>query len=208
MITIIDYGSGNLKSIRNGFNHIGMDVNVSSDFNDLEKADALVLPGVGAFGNAMMNLQPYQQIIKEHINDGKPFLGVCLGLQVLFTKSQENIGVKGLNIFDGEVVRFNASLKEKGLKIPHMGWNNLQITKNECPILKDICNEYMYFVHSYYVQPEDENIIAATVDYEVQVPAVVYQDQIYATQFHPEKSGEIGLRILKNFVETIPMKNK
>ncbi len=204
MITIIDYGSGNLKSIRNGFSHIGVEVKVSRDICDLENADALVLPGVGAFGNAMMNLLPYQQIIREHINDGKPFLGVCLGLQVLFTKSQESEGIKGLNIFEGEVVHFNESLKEYGMKIPHMGWNNLQIKKTECPILNGIGNEYMYFVHSYYVQPEDETIIAATVDYGAEVPAVVYQDQIYATQFHPEKSGEIGLRILNNFVKTVP----
>ncbi len=204
MITIIDYGSGNLKSIRNGFSHIGVEVNVSHDIYALDKADALVLPGVGAFGNAMMNLQPYKQVIIEHINDGKPFLGICLGLQVLFTKSQESEGVKGLNIFEGEVMRFDESLKQQGKKIPHMGWNNLQIKKNECNILNGIGNEYMYFVHSYYVHPEDDDIVAATVNYGVEVPAVVYQDHAYATQFHPEKSGELGLRILNNFVETIP----
>jgi len=204
MITIIDYGSGNLKSIRNGFSHIGVEVNVSHDICDLEKADALVLPGVGAFGNAMMNLQPYKQVIQEHINEGKPFLGVCLGLQVLFLKSQESEGAEGLDIFKGEVVRFDESLKQQGMKIPHMGWNNLQIKKNDCTILNGIDNEYMYFVHSYYVLPDDDDIVAATVNYGVEVPAVVYHDHTYATQFHPEKSGEIGLKILNNFVETVP----
>lgn len=204
MITIIDYGSGNLKSIRNGFVHMGVDVKISNNINELEEADALVLPGVGAFGTAMMNLQPYQQVIQDHINDEKPFLGICLGLQVLFTESQESPGVQGLNIFKGEVVHFNESIKDYGLKIPHMGWNNLQIKERYCPILEGINNDYMYFVHSYYVQPEDESIIVATVNYGVDVPAVICQNQVYATQFHPEKSGEIGLRILKNFIELIP----
>jgi glutamine amidotransferase len=203
MITIIDYGSGNLKSIRNGFTHIGVEVSISSDICDLEKADAIVLPGVGAFGNAMKNLQTYKKVIREHIDDGKPFLGVCLGLQVLFSKSQESEGVKGLNIFEGEVLRFDESLKQEGMKIPHMGWNNLQIKNKECTILNGIGNHYMYFVHSYYVHPKDEDIIAAIANYGVKIPAVICQDHTYATQFHPEKSGEIGLMILKNFVETI-----
>lgn len=202
MITIIDYGSGNLKSIKNGFSHIGVDATVSREIRDMEKADALVLPGVGAFGNAMANLQPYEKTIKQHIKDEKAFLGVCLGLQVLFSKSQESKGVNGLDIFEGEVMHFPESLKEQGMKIPHMGWNNLQI-KTDCPVLKGIGNDYMYFVHSYYVNPIDKDIIAATVNYGVEVPAVVCKDQIFATQFHPEKSGEIGLQILKNFVETI-----
>jgi imidazole glycerol-phosphate synthase subunit HisH len=203
MITIIDYGSGNLKSIKNGFSRIGVEAYVSGDVREMEKADALILPGVGAFGNAMKNLKSYETTIHQHIESGKPFLGVCLGLQVLFTKSQESKEVEGLKVFEGDVLRFPDSLKEEGLKIPHMGWNNLQI-QNECPILKGVGSEYMYFVHSYYVQPEDESIIAATVDYGVDVPAVVCQDNIFATQFHPEKSGTMGLQILKNFVKMIP----
>jgi len=202
MITIIDYGSGNLKSIANGFSRIGKKAKVSHDLCDLENAEALVLPGVGAFGTAMANLKKYEDTIHEHINSGKPFLGICLGLQVLFSHSQESKGVKGLNVFDGDVVMFPETLKKQEMKIPHMGWNNLQI-KRPCPVLKGIGSDYMYFVHSYYVQPSDEDIIAATVDYGVEVPAVICQDQIFATQFHPEKSGEIGLRILKNFVEMI-----
>lgn len=202
MITIINYGSGNLKSIKNGFIKIGVDAQISSNLNDLRDAEALILPGVGAFGNAMKNLQKYKKVIYEHVDEGKPFLGVCLGLQVLFTHSQESKGVDGLNLLEGEVIRFPESLTHKGMKIPHMGWNELKI-RFQCPILNNINNNYMYFVHSYYVSPKDEKIIAATVDYGIEVPAVICKDNIYATQFHPEKSGQIGLEILKNFVKLI-----
>jgi imidazole glycerol-phosphate synthase subunit HisH len=202
MITIIDYGSGNLKSIRNGFQRIGAEVKISQDLNEMEEAEALILPGVGAFGKAMENLSKYKGTIYNHIQDGKAFLGVCLGLQVLFSQSQESPGVKGLNIFKGNVTRFPESLKEEGKKIPHMGWNDLQI-KRKCPVLNGVGNDYMYFVHSYYVQPDNEDIIVATVDYGVKVPAVVSKDNVIATQFHPEKSGEIGLNILRNFVKNV-----
>ena len=201
MIVIINYGSGNLKSIKNGFTKIGEKTVVSQDIHEMEKADALVLPGVGAFGTAMKHLEGYKDIIHEHVNNGKPFLGVCLGLQVLFTKSQENKGVKGLDVFKGEVVK----IPKEGLKIPHMGWNDLKIV-NECPILDGIGNGYMYFVHSYYAKPDDEDIIAATTNYGTDLTAAVCRDNVFATQFHPEKSGEIGLNILKNFVKTIPSK--
>ena len=197
MIIIINYGSGNLKSIKNGFSKIGKDVIISNDIYQIEKADTLILPGVGAFGNAMEQLQKYKDLILDHINSGKPFLGVCLGQQILFTKSEESEGVKGLDVLKGEVVRFG-----EGLKIPHMGWNNLEI-KKECVLFEDIGNEYMYFVHSYYVKPEDENIIAATTNYGIDFPAAICKDNVFATQFHPEKSGEIGLKILKNFVKHI-----
>ena len=203
MITIIDYGSGNLKSIKNGFSKIGVDTSVSHDIQEMENADALILPGVGAFGNAMEKLRGYEEVIKVHIKNGKPFLGVCLGLQVLFTESEESPGLKGLEIFKGEVLHFPESVTAQGMKIPHMGWNKLKI-KNECPILDGIGPEYMYFVHSYYVKPRDNSIIASTVDYGVDVPAVVCQGNVFATQFHPEKSGEAGLRILKNFVDLVP----
>jgi glutamine amidotransferase len=202
MITIIDYGSGNLKSIKNGFTKIGVKTRVTNDLNDLRKAEALVLPGVGAFGHTMNNLRKYGNTIHEHVDSGKPFLGICMGLQVLFSRSQESEGVEGLNIFEGGVKKFPDSLINEGFKIPHMGWNNLQI-KRSCPILEDIKDDYMYFVHSYYVSPSDENIIAATVDYGVEVPAVICKDQVFATQFHPEKSGPTGLKILENFVELI-----
>jgi imidazole glycerol-phosphate synthase subunit HisH len=197
MIVIINYGTGNLKSIRNGFSKIGEEAVISNDIYDLEKADALILPGVGAFGNAMEQLENYKNLIHEHIAAGKPFLGVCLGQQILFTKSEESEGVKGLDVLKGEVLRL-----PKGLKIPHMGWNNLEI-KNKCSLLDGIGNDYMYFVHSYYVKPEDENVVAATTSYGIDVPAAICKDNVFATQFHPEKSGEIGLNILKNFVKII-----
>ncbi len=198
MIIIIDYGAGNLRSIKNGFLKVGAEVIISKDVYEIEKADAIVLPGVGAFGKAMECLKGYEKAIYDHIQSGKPFLGICLGLQILFTKSQESKGIKGLDIFKGEVLRL-----PEGVKIPHMGWNNLKILRM-CPILKEIGNDYVYFVHSYYVKPEEEDIIAATVDYGVNIPAVVCRDNVFATQFHPEKSGEVGLRILKNFVENVP----
>lgn len=197
MITIINYGSGNLKSIRNGFLKIGEDAVISDDIYHMEKSDALILPGVGAFGNAMKQLENYKDLIKTHINSGKPFLGICLGQQILFTKSEESEGVKGLDVLKGDVVRL-----EEGMKIPHMGWNNLKI-KNKCVLFKEVDNEYMYFVHSYYVKPKDENIIAATTNYGVEIPAAICKENVFATQFHPEKSGERGLKILKNFINYI-----
>lgn len=202
MITIIDYGSGNLKSIKNGFLRIGVDTLVSGDVQEMAESDALILPGVGAFGSAMEHLEKYREVIKNHLKDGKPFFGVCLGLQVLFTESEESPGSRGLDIFNGKVLHFPESITKQGMKIPHMGWNNLKI-QAECPILEGVGPEYMYFVHSYYVEPEDKDIIAATVDYGVDVPAVICQKNVFATQFHPEKSGESGLQILKNFVELV-----
>lgn len=202
MLTIIDYGSGNLKSMKNGFKKIGIKANVSSSLKEMKDAEALVLPGVGAFGNAMKGLRDYESVIKEHIENGKPFLGVCLGLQVLFTSSEESPDVGGLDLFRGEVCQFPHSLKEQGLKIPQMGWNQLEI-KNDCPLLTGVRSDYMYFVHSYYVKPEDEKIISATVNYGIDVPAAVCKNNIFATQFHPEKSGKKGLQILKNFIDLI-----
>jgi len=200
MIAIIDYGSGNLKSIRNGFRRIGAQALVTKDKEELKKADVMILPGVGAFGTAMENLKKYEDVIHQHILDEKPFLGVCLGLQVLFSESEESPGVKGLDVFSGNVLRFPDALPADGLKIPHMGWNNLNI-KRKSPLLEGIGSDYMYFVHSYYVHPDDEEVVVATVDYGVEVPAVVAQDNVFATQFHPEKSGEVGLEILKNFLK-------
>lgn len=202
MITIIDYGSGNLKSIKNGFSKIGTSSNISSSIKEIKDADALVLPGVGAFGNAMDGVADYQDAIQDHVQEGRPFLGICLGQQILFTQSEESPNVTGLNIIKGNVLHFPDSIKEYGLKIPQMGWNELQILK-ECPILNGIGSDFMYFVHSYYVVPDDPNVIAATVNYGIDVPAVICMDNVYATQFHPEKSGNKGLQILKNFVELL-----
>lgn len=202
MITIIDYGSGNLKSIKNGFSKIGTSTHISSSINEIKDADALVLPGVGAFGNAMEGVASYQEAIHDHIHDGKPFLGICLGLQILFTRSEESPDTTGLDVVEGSVLHFPDSIKASGLKIPQMGWNQLQI-RGECPILKGIGSDFMYFVHSYYVAPDDPDVVVATVDYGIDVPAVICKDNVYATQFHPEKSGDKGLKILKNFVELV-----
>jgi glutamine amidotransferase len=197
MVTIINYGSGNLKSIRNGFLKVGIEPEITQDTHKMLDADALILPGVGAFGSAMENLQKYQEVILNHIDEGKPFLGICLGLQLLLTESEESPDVKGLDIFPGSVIRL-----PPGQKIPHMGWNQLDI-KKKCSILEGIGTEYFYFVHSFYASPEDEDVVSATTPYGIEVPAVFCQDNVFATQFHPEKSGEAGLRILKNFVNLL-----
>lgn len=201
MITIIDYKSGNLRSISNGFSKIGVKSNSTSNPETIADADYLVLPGVGAFGQAMKNIEPYKKLIIEHVHEGKPFLGVCLGLQLLLTSSEETPNVKGLDIFKGEVKKFP---KENGLKVPHMGWNRLDMTFCEkskvCSIIDGIDKDYFYFVHSYYASPEDEEVISGTTEYGFDVPAVLSENNVFATQFHPEKSGVPGLKMLKNFV--------
>lgn len=195
MITIIDYKSGNLKSISNGFKKIGADYQITDDKQIIAESDYLVLPGVGAFGSAMKNLKPFEDVIYEHVNDDKPFLGICLGQQVLMSESEESPGVKGLDLFKG-----HAELLKGDIKIPHMGWNRLNV-ENNSPILEGIDKEFFYFVHSYHVKPENNDIIAATVDYGGPVVASLSQNNLFSTQFHPEKSGKPGLKILKNFTE-------
>lgn len=197
MVTIINYGSGNLKSIRNGFIKVGIEPEITQNPLEMVDADALILPGVGAFGSAMQNLQKYQEVIFNHIEEGKPFLGICLGLQLLLTESEESPGAKGLDIFPGKVIRL-----PPGRKIPHMGWNQLDI-KRECSILEGIGNDYFYFVHSFYASPDNDSVVSATTPYGTDVPAVFCKDNVFATQFHPEKSGEVGLKILKNFVDLL-----
>ena len=194
MITIIDYKSGNLRSISNGFKKIGCDVEITSDIERVANADYLVLPGVGAFGQAMGNLKPFQDVIYEHINDDKPFLGICLGQQILLSSSEEAEGVKGLDLFKGKCVKL-----PEGRKIPHMGWNQLDVSKKS-PILEGVDKKFFYFVHSYHVIPEDEEIIAGTCDYGAEVVASLSRNNLFSTQFHPEKSGKQGLKILKNFI--------
>lgn len=193
MITIIDYKSGNLKSISNGFKKIGCDYQITDDKQTIADSDYLVLPGVGAFGSAMENLKPFKDVIYEHVNDDKPFLGICLGQQVLMSSSEESAGVKGLDLFKGHVEKL-----PHGVKIPHMGWNKLNVI-NDSPILEGIDGEYFYFVHSYHVKPDETEIIAGTCDYGSEVVASLSQNNLFSTQFHPEKSGKAGLKILKNF---------
>jgi glutamine amidotransferase len=194
MITIIDYKSGNLKSISNGFKKIGEDFQITDDIELIANAKHLVLPGVGAFGSAMENLEVFRDVIYEHVNDDKPFLGVCLGQQVLMGESEESPDALGLNLFKG-----HCEYLPEGVKIPHMGWNKLEVVKDS-PILEGVNQKYFYFVHSYHVIPEDEEIIAGVCDYGIDVVASLSQNNLFSTQFHPEKSGKAGLKILKNFV--------
>ena len=193
MITIIDYKSGNLKSISNGFKKIGAEYQITDDEEIIADSDYLVLPGVGAFGSAMENLKPFRDVIYEHVGDDKPFLVICLGQQVLMSSSEESSGVGGLDLFKGHV-----ELLGEGVKIPHMGWNKLKVI-NDSPILQGIDGEYFYFVHSYHVVPDDTSIIAGKCDYGGDIVASLSQNNLFSTQFHPEKSGISGLKILKNF---------
>ncbi len=201
MIAIIDYGMGNLRSVEKGFLKVGADVNVTNRPEVVEKADAVVLPGVGAFRDCMKELKNLGLVdtVKESIRNGKPYLGICLGLQVLFTESEEFGACQGLDIFRGQVVRFENS----ELKIPQMGWNQLNI-KMDTPLFNGIPDKsYVYFVHSYYVAPEDKSIVATTTDYGVEFTSSVCTDNVYAVQFHPEKSQDLGLRLLKNFKDIV-----
>lgn len=196
MIAIVDYGMGNLKSVEKGFKKVGISATVTSDPKVVVNARAVVLPGVGAFRDCIRNLTDLSltEAVVTAINKGKPFLGICLGLQVLFSESEEFGTCKGLDIFRGKVVRF-----QEGLKVPHMGWNTVKIV-NRPPILSEIeDNAYFYFVHSFYVVPEDKGIIATTTDYGTDFTSMVWKDNVFATQFHPEKSQEAGLKVLAGF---------
>ena len=203
MIVLIDYGVGNLYSVAKAAAYVGGDVKISSDAADIKRADKIILPGVGAFGDCMKNLEATGLIptIKAEIFGGKKILGICVGMQILFAGSEESPEVDGLKIFNGHVKRIRAG----ELKIPHMGWNSVLIRNEELGIrnlFKGIDdNSYFYFVHSYHASPDDKNIIAATTTYGEEVTAAIEFENIFATQFHPEKSGDVGLHVLKNFVE-------
>ena len=197
---IIDYGIGNLRSIEKALHHIGTDVEISNDSSIIDRADALVLPGVGAFRDAMMHFTTLEKVVKDAIDEGKHLLGICLGMQMLLSESEEGGLHKGINIIPGRVVRFPVS----ELKVPHIGWNSL-IIKRRIPILKDIKNESsVYFVHSYHAYTDDV-YNAASCDYGIEFPAIITNDtgNIVGTQFHPEKSGIIGLKMLQNFVKSV-----
>jgi len=196
MIAVIDYGMGNLRSVEKGFLKVGVEAKVVSDPRSVNDAAAVVLPGVGAFRDCMKNLERMNLIepVLNSIRKGKPFLGICLGLQVLFTESEEFGIYKGLDVLKGKVLRFQIDLK-----VPHMGWNTVKVVRRP-PIFDNVeDNSYFYFVHSYYVSPDDYGTTAGTTDYGITFTSMVWKDNIVATQFHPEKSQEAGLKILRNF---------
>lgn len=203
LIAIIDYGVGNLKSVEKAFHYIGFQAEISSDKEFVMKADAVVLPGVGAFADAAANLEKADMVeaVKKTIEAGKPFLGICLGMQLLFDYSEEG-GKKhpGLGIFGGEIKQLPLDMN---LKVPHMGWNKIDYDK-ECPLFKGIgSNPYVYFVHSYYLNAYDSRLVSARTFYGIEFDAAVRYGNTYAVQFHPEKSGETGLTILRNFTSII-----
>jgi len=205
MITIIDYGMGNLRSVQKAFEAVGTTAQVTQDPKAVGKASKLILPGVGAFADARQNLEKLRLMepIVSAIEGGIPFLGLCLGLQLLFTESEEGGRHPGFNVIPGNVRRFPNGT----LKVPHIGWNQIEhpassIQHRECPLLKGIPNRsYFYFVHSYYVDPLDKGVVAAETSYGLTFTSMIWKDNIFATQFHPEKSQKSGLRLLKNFVE-------
>lgn len=204
MIAIVDYGMGNLRSVEKGFERFGFKARVTDNHKELESADKLVLPGVGAFQDAMDGLKQrgLTDTIVNCIKSGKLFLGICLGLQLLFSRSYEDGEHTGLGIIPGEVVRFKFSRNGTNgkLKIPHMGWNNINLRKPDNPLLKNVPdNAFMYFVHSYYVRPEDNRVVATETEYGVRFASMIWDKNIFASQFHPEKSQQYGLAILKNF---------
>jgi len=200
MIAIIDYGMGNIHSVQKALESMGAKAMVTNKPGDIKTCNKAVLPGVGAFDDAIQELKNHNLIsaLNEHIKSKKIFLGICLGMQLLFEASEEAKDSKGLGILKGTVNKFE---NRDNLKVPHMGWNQLKMKKSACPLLKDIPDDSdVYFCHSYYPQPKDERIIAATTDYGIDFTSVLWQDNIYGVQFHPEKSQEVGLKILKNFV--------
>ena len=205
MIAIIDYGMGNLRSVQKGFERVGCEAVVTADPKVVLEAHKVVLPGVGAFPDCMRNLEQggFIEPLLKVIRDGRPFLGICLGLQLLFTESEEFGVHQGLNVIPGRVIRFPEGLTSGGenLKIPHMGWNQLAL-KRPPPVFAGIeQGDNFYFVHSFYVVPDDEQVVATTTSYGIEFCSSIWKDNIVATQFHPEKSQEKGLQILKNFGE-------
>jgi glutamine amidotransferase len=201
MICVIDYGMGNLRSVSKALEKLGGEVLVSSNPQDIEKADKLVLPGVGAFGHGMEELKKrgLADPLEKALRRNRPFFGICLGMQLLFDESAENPGVRGLGFFSGKVKKF----KKSGLKIPHMGWNEMKVVNQTSPILEGLReNEYFYFVHSFYPVPVENSIVYGTSEYGGEkFPAFVGKGSVWASQFHPEKSQEAGLGLLKNFVK-------
>ena len=202
MIALLDYGSGNLRSVHKALLKVGADVRLVKSPRDIGDADAMVLPGVGAFDDCIHALRQQELLgaAKDFIQTGKPFLGICVGYQALFERSEEfNSCATGMEIFRGKVGRFPES---PGLKIPQIGWNQLDIVQTDCPLYRGVAGgSYVYFVHSFFPQPVDESIVATRTDYGVNFASSVWRDNVFATQFHPEKSQKVGLQLLKNFAE-------
>ena len=200
MIAIIDYDAGNIRSVEKAMAKLGQEVWITRDRERIMNADKVILPGVGSFGDAMAHLREYNlvEVIKDVVAEKKPFLGICLGLQLLYESSEETPGVEGLGILKGKILKIP---EQKDLKIPHMGWNSLYL-QNDGRLFRGIeQNPYDYFVHSYYLKAGEEETVKATTEYSVNIHASVEKDNVFACQFHPEKSGDLGLQILKNFAE-------
>lgn len=200
MIAIIDYDAGNLKSVEKALQFLGQECVITRAFHEIKKADKVILPGVGSFGDAMSQLKKFEldKVIHEVAAEQKPFLGICLGLQLLFEGSEESDGVEGLHLLDGEILRIP---EQEGLKIPNIGWNSLDLQNNGRLFENLNGNPFVYFVHSYYLKAREESIVKATIEYSTYIHASVEKDNIFACQFHPEKSGTVGLQILSNFAK-------
>ena len=202
MIALLDYGSGNLRSVHKALLKVGADVRIAQRPDEIGDARGLVLPGVGAFDDCINALRKQEllEAAREFIKSGRPFLGICVGYQALFERSEEfNSCAAGLGIFQGSVVRFS---EKSGLKIPQIGWNQLEIVNSQCPLYRGIAaGSYVYFVHSFYPQPVDDSIVATRTDYGGKFASSVWRDNVFATQFHPEKSQKVGLQLLKNFTD-------
>jgi imidazole glycerol-phosphate synthase subunit HisH len=205
VIALIDFGAGNLRSVQKALQYVGAKVELVRRPEPLASAQAVVLPGVGAFDDCLQAMQRQELIsgLKEYLGTERPFLGICVGYQALFERSEEfNSQAPGLRVFAGKVVRFNSA---SGLKIPQIGWNQLEIVRPDCPLLAGIANgSYVYFVHSYYPQPEDDRIVATRTAYGEAFASMVWWKNVYATQFHPEKSQQVGLQLLRNFIKLVP----
>lgn len=198
-VAIVDYGLGNLRSVHKALETVGAEVRITNSPAALDQIDGIVLPGVGAFRDAIRNIRPFEASLKEQVEAGTPLLGICLGLQLLFTESTEGGTFAGLDVFQGRVVRLPTTVK-----IPHMGWNRIQIVDRNTFITRDVPNgAYVYFVHSYYAEVVAEGIVKAYTQYGVTLPAIVAEDNVVATQFHPEKSGATGLQLLANYVKRL-----
>lgn len=197
-VSVVNYGVGNLRSVKRGLEKSGAKVLITNNPKDLSKSDAIVLPGVGAFAAAVKNLAPLSGVLEQSVADGKPLFGICLGLQLLFTRSSEGGSTDGLNLISGDIVKLPDSVKN-----PQMGWNTIDIVRFH-PLLESIQNHsYVYFVHAYVPQPSEQKVIMATTEYGVKFPSVITKQNLFATQFHPEKSGKTGLTILENFIKIV-----